>query len=206
MEHDRNGKPTNITSDVARQFLVKGLAIEPILMQGVGEMTRLILHDEQHVISCTTQRFLHQLCQTLFFDLKSLQEKVQKTIDKKQLVPIPLTFRFVMFPLRVVNKQKVKTRGFLWIAHRSIKQIIAVNPKMHLSEITLTNGHTFIVPYTSSFINQQIRDSYLVEYFFHEAHSMFSSPYSPTISGQLPKEAIHDQLLRIAEEIRNYPI
>lgn len=194
-------------SEIGREFILKGLAVEPVLIQGVGEMTRLIMKNEEHILSCTTQRFLHQLCHTQFFDLKSLQENVQKMIEKKQLVPIPLTFRVVVFPLRVVNKEKLRTRGFLWLVHRCIKQVTAVNPNSNQSEIRLTNGQTFIVPYSPTFVNQQIRDSYLIEYFFQEAHAMFSSPYSPTILGQqVPKEALHDQLLRIAEEIRNYPI
>ena len=190
--------------DMGRLFMQKGLAIEPVLIQGLGEGTKVILQDDLIILSCTTQRFLHQLCQTQFFNLKSLQDQVKKTIGKKQLVPIPLTFRTVVFPLRGFNKEKVKTRGFLWIVHRHIKKM-EVGPVSHQSQLTLTNGHQLMVPYTTSFIHQQIRDSYLLEYFFQEAHASFSPQHGPTISCNVSKETLHEQLLRIAEEIRNYP-
>lgn len=190
----------------AKQFIRDGLAIEPVLIKDHGEMTKVIFQEEYHLLPCTTHRFVMELCQTLFLNLKSLQDVVKVKVNKKQLVPVPLTFQLVLIPLRCINKDKVKTRGFLWIVHRQILEIHPIPLHTNHSYLVLKNGDQLQVPYSAHFIQQQLRDACLIEYLFQQAHMSFPHDQRPTPSGQAwnPPFELQMQLLNIAEAIRKY--
>lgn len=190
----------------AKQFISEGVAIEPVLIKDYGEMTRVIFQGEQHMLACNSQRFVTELCQTLFLNLKSLQEVVKPKLNKKQLVPIPLSFQLVLIPLRCINQENVKTRGFLWIVHRQIQEVHSVPLLANHSSIVLKNGVQLQVPYSAHFIQQQLRDACLIEYLFLQAHMSFPHEQRPARSGQAwtPPMELQMQLLHIAEAIRKY--
>jgi hypothetical protein len=196
-------------SSRAREFLQNGLAIEPVLVKDQGEMTSIILKHEQVLIACSTLRFVKELCKILFLDFKSLQHFVRERLYKRQLLPIPLTFQFVLLPLRTYQ-QGVKTRGFLWIAHRHIKEITPSKNNRSITILRLTNGHTCLVPYSMHFIYDQIRDAALIDYMFREAHLLFPHDQRPSSLGQALGEvtlpSLHHQLMSVAEAVRRYPI
>lgn len=168
----------------------------------------MILMDEEKILPYTTHRFIKQLFGLFFLDLPSLQQYVQERIHKKQLVPIPLAPQLVLFPLRSGCREELRTRGFLWAVHRRIEHIRPCKLKRNHSEIIFSSQHKIMVPYTNHFVQQQIRDSYYIEFCFQ--HTPLASPHEqrPSLSGQAlsftPAE-LQVQLLRIAESIRNYP-
>lgn len=182
------------------------MAIEPVLIKDQGEMTRVIFHREQQLLPCTSHRFVSELCETLFLNLKSLQDAVKAKLNKKQLVPVPLTFQLVLIPLRCINKERVKTRGFLWIIHRQIQEVHPSPLQANHSYLVLKNGTELQVPYSPLFIQQQLRDACLVEYLFQQAHMSFPHEQHSSQPGQAwkPHLELQIQLVNIAEAIRKY--
>lgn len=163
--------------------------------------------DEEKILPYTTHRFMRQLFGLFFLDIHSLQEYVQDILSKKQLLPIPLASQLVIFPLRNGCREELRTRGFLWAIHRRIDQVQPCRLKQNHSEITFSNQSKIIVPYTKNFVQQQIRDSYYIEFCFQ--HTLLASPQEqrPSLSGQaipVSSTELQVQLLRIAESIRNY--
>ncbi|RKD24046.1 hypothetical protein BEP19_06455 [Ammoniphilus oxalaticus] len=191
---------------MGREFMRQGLAIKPILTPGVGETTRLIMLDRSFEIGCTSQRFLKVICEAQFFEFQFLRKQAMKITGKKQLVPIPLANNIALFPLRPLHEGEAQPRNFLWIVHRSVQRIGDAEPANQLSKLTLTNGEDLVVPYRPAFIKQQVRDCYLLEYFFQQAHNcMKSSQHCPAHLDLVHSEEWRDPLLKIAEAIRNYP-
>ncbi|RXT14946.1 competence protein ComK [Ammoniphilus sp. CFH 90114] len=183
------------------------MAAEPILVKDRGEATRLILFDEEKILPYTTHRFVNQLFQLFFLDLVSIQQYVQERISKKQLLPIPISPQQVIFPLRKQSHDELRTRGFLWVMHRQIDQVSSFRAKMNHSEIVLLNGQRILVPYTARFVQQQIRDSYYIEFCFQHTPLQFPQSLRPSLSGQAIAAApteLQVELLRIAESIRKY--
>ncbi len=206
---NKNGSFSQQFAMLAADFLQKGLAIEPILVPGRGELTRILLSDQEKILPYTSSRFLRQLLEIFFLDIESLHRFVHIHLSKKQLLPLPITSHLVLFPLRNLCKEDLKARGFLWLNHRSIDQIAPVKTNPKHSELSLSNGQKLIVPYTKRFVQQQIRDSCLIEYFYQQLHPTFPHLLRPALIGQAPtvqpQEDVQIQLLRIAESIRNYP-
>src|SRR5699024_4180109 len=197
------------TSDLvetARAFIYDGLAIEPILVRGEGEMAKLLFHHQSRIIPYTTKRFMKQLCEIQFFEYESLRKQVTKITGKKQLVPLPLTFQTVLFPLRIASTGQVNTRNFLWVRHRYIHRIKVDATHVQHSELVLTDGTHYTVPYRCEFIKQQIRDAYLLEYFFQEAHrDSYSTPHRPTKIDQAHLGVWQDPFSKVAEVLTNEP-
>ncbi|WP_134700211.1 hypothetical protein [Ammoniphilus sp. YIM 78166] len=206
---NRNGAFSQQFALLAADFLQKGLAIEPILVPGRGELTRILLYDREEILPYTSSRFLRQLLEVFFLDIESLHRFVHIHLSKKQLLPLPITSHLVLFPLRNLRKDELKARGFLWLNHRGLEQIASVKTNHKHSELILANGQKIIVPYTKRFVQQQIRDSCLIEYFFQQLYPTFPHLLRPALIGQAPtvqpqEEDWQIQLLRIAESIRNY--
>lgn len=203
-----NGPFSQQFAVLGAEFLQKGLAIEPILVPGRGEVTRIILHDQELILPYTSTRFVRQFLELFFLDVESLHRFVHIHLSKKQLLPLPITSHLVLFPLRHLCKENLKARGFLWLNHRRIEQIAPAKTNSKHSELVLSNGHKLIVPYTKRFVQQQIRDSHLIEYCFQQLHPTFPHLLRPALIGQAPtvqpQEELQVQLLRIAESIRNY--
>lgn|GEM_PF-4539446 len=189
----------------AKEFLLSGLAIEPILVKNQGEMTKVIYDSEQVIIPFTTQRFVKELCHHLFLDLGQLQSCVKDKLCKKQLLPIPLSFQMVLVPLRIKQSCEIKTRGFLWIVHRQLKDLFPSVHHKNNSVIVLYNGYQITVPYTIQFVQQQLRDASLLDYMFQEIHLSPRTQRPTPINEKGLRDDLHQQLIQIAEAIRNYP-
>ncbi|HJV45706.1 MAG TPA: competence protein ComK [Bacillota bacterium] len=183
-------------------FLQTGVAIEPVLVKDIGEVTHLILDDEHKIVHCTTQQFIRKLCQFLFHDFKALQNGVKEKLHKTQLLPIPLTYQFVLFPLRSLPIKNIKTRGFLWISYRKVTKAIASSTQNLQTEIYMKNGYRLVVPYTRSFVLQQLRDAQLVDYLFQEVHFTAQRLAVPAL--EATKASLPEQILYLAEAIRHY--
>lgn len=196
--------PSGDLMESARLFLRHGLAVEPSLAPGVGEVARLVMRDQSIVIPYTTRRFMNQICETQFFEFRALRERAKRLIGKKQLVPIPLTFQTVFFPLRIANEGGASPRNFLWVHHRRVLRVKEIQKGTKYSKLVLTNGTSFLTPYRPAFIERQIRDSFLLEYFFQEAHDRFrpSRQHRPSLSEQSQMEAWSERFPIIAETLK----
>jgi hypothetical protein len=189
-----------VNATILSIFLHKGLVIEPILVKDVGEMTRLVLENEQKVINCTTQQFIRKLCRFLFLDLNSLQSSVKEKLHKTQLLPVPISFDLVLFPLRSASIKDIKTRGFIWTSHRKVLKVQSSNTKNNQTEVQMVGGYRFVVPYSKAFVLQQMRDAQLVDFLFKEVHL----PRGRTAITDAGTGSLSEQLLYLAEAIRRY--
>lgn len=195
---------SNSITACAKRFLFDGLAIMPAFIQDQGENAILIFREEQQLIPYGSNRFVKELCRLLFRDLKSLQAYSRQKLNKTQLTPVPLDFHLVLTPLRS-GQQGIKTRNFIWLSHRAVKQAHPTHHSATCSRVVLINDHSLVIAHSTEFLHHQLRDACFIDMLFEEEH-LIPHPQRPT----LPRYAkdstfpMHHPLMLIAEAFRNY--
>jgi hypothetical protein len=195
---------SNSITVCAKRFLFDGLAVIPAFVPDQGEISTLFFRDKQQLVPYGSKRFVNELCRLLFRDLKSLQAYSRQKLNKQQMTPVPLDFHLVLTPLRS-GQQEIKTRNFIWLSYRAVKEIHSIASSPTRTKVVLINGDSFFIAHSAEFLHHQLRDACFIEMLFSEEH-LIPHPQRPTLPRYAKDSShpLHHPLMLIAEAFRNY--
>ncbi len=151
------------------KFVEQGSGFYPRNKEGRGEVLEILWQDG--TISSTkihASSYLKQIVQLFGGDLVNLRKLYGEVIGRKQMVPLPLTYNWVLVPFKMQNPIG-RQESIGWFVAQDIVSFRTVGKL--LTEIELKRGFHLTCYHSYQFCAQQMRSVTLVLVKFQQLHA-----------------------------------